>query len=108
MRKKGWEEPSTGPDWMDVIGAMNALSALHSGRVEVNVRLAGVGLATSVEVQAIMQFEALPNSELPKQVEITKEYPDRESRTYAGFVFKLLYELDHKIGEAYRCAPLFG
>lgn len=105
--KRGWEESTSGPDWIDVIGLMSAIGTIHSGRVAVTNSLAGIGFATTVVVKAEMTFELLPGSSLPPVVSVERVYPDQVSRTYSAFVFCLLYELDYAIGRAYNQETLW-
>lgn len=106
-KKLGWQESTSGPDWMDVIGMMNALSALHSGRVEVIVSLDGIGLSTTVVVTAQITYELLPGSSLPPVVKVARNYPDKDSKTYAAFVYGLLYTLDYEISKTYKNEKLW-
>lgn len=106
-RKSGWEKPTNGPDWIDVIGLMNAIGSLHSGHVEVREYLVGTGFATSVMVEAKMRFDVLPGSSLPKEVKVEKEYPSPEHAAFAAHVFNLLYQLDYQISKVYRQESLW-
>lgn len=106
-RKTGWEKPTNGPDWIDVMSLMSAISALHSGHVEVKEYLVGVGFDTTVMVQACMFFDILPGSQLPKTVKVESEFPSPEYATFAAHVFNLLYQLDFQIGKAYQQEKLW-
>lgn len=106
-RKTGWEEPSTGPDWIDVEMLMRALGALHSAHVAVVVSPRGIGSTGGVDVAASALFELLPGSALPLSVAVTKGWPCDTHKTLAAHAFSCLHELDYKIGQTYKNEELW-
>jgi len=107
MRKRGWEESTTGPDWIDVEGMMRAIRGLHSGRVELVVLPTGTGFGTGVDVIARMEFDVLPGSSLPPVVEVCRGWPCDQHARLVAHCFSLLYELDAAIGKVYQQESLW-
>ena len=107
VRKAGWEEPTTGPDWIDVEMLMRAIGGLHSGNVAVIVSPDGTGSSGGVDVAASMLFDVLPGSSLPANVAVTKRWPCSTHKTLAAHAFALLHELDFEISKVYRNESLW-
>lgn len=105
--KAGWEESTSGPDWIDVEGMMRAIQALHSGAVELTVRPIGIGFGTGVCVTARMSFDVLPGSILPPVVEVKRGWPCDQHKRMVAHCFSLLYELDSAIGRVYQQETLW-
>lgn len=106
-RKQGWEEPSTGPDWIDVEMLMRAIGGLHSGDVAVIASPAGAGSTGGVDVGASVLFHVLPGSSLPEHVCVTKRWPCATHKTLAAHAFALLHELDFEISKVYKNESLW-
>jgi hypothetical protein len=107
MRKTGWEEPTNGPDWIDVEMLMRALSALHSAHVAVIVSPLGTGSTGGVDVAASALFDVLPGSSLPKAVAVNRAWPCNTHKTLAAHAFNALHELDFEIGKVYNNEKLW-
>lgn len=105
--KKGWEEPTKGPDWTDCETIMRAISGLHSGHVALIVSPAGTGSSGGLDVAASMLFDVLPGSSLPASVVTRKEWPCTTHATLAAHCFRLLYELDYEISKVYQQESLW-
>jgi len=101
-RKDGWEEPTSGPDWIDVEMLMRAIGGLHSGHVAVIVSPDGIGASGGVDVAASMLFDVLPGSRLPENVCVVKKWPCSTHKTLAAHAFSLLHELDFEISRVYQ------
>lgn len=108
MRKTGWEEPSSGPDWMDVEMLLRALEGLHGGHVALIVSPDGIGSSGGVQVVASALFDVLPGSDLPENVSRMKSWPCSTHRTLAAHAFALLHELDFAISQVYKNRPLWN
>lgn len=106
-RKNGWENSTTGPDWVDCEGMMRAIECLHSGHVAVIVAPAGIGLGSGVEVACSMLFDVLPGSSLPENVLVKADWPCDKHSTLTAHVFSLLYDLDYKISQVYKQESLW-
>jgi hypothetical protein len=107
MRKTGWEEPSTGPDWIDLEMLMRALGGLHSGHVALIVSPDGTGSSGGVDVAGSMLFDVLPGSSLPASVAVHKRWPCATHKTLAAHSFSLLHELDYEISKVYKNESLW-
>ena len=101
-RKNGWEEPSTGPDWIDVEMLMRAIGGLHSGHVAVILSPDGTGSSGGVDVAASMLFDVLPGSSLPTNVQTHGTWPCKDHSTLVAHAFAVLYDLDHEISKVYK------
>lgn len=106
-RKTGWEEPTTGPDWIDVEMLMRAIGAIHSAHVAVVVSPDGIGSSGGVDVAASALFDHLPGSALPADVGVTKVWPCNTHKTLAAHAFALLHELDYAISQVYKQESLW-
>lgn len=106
-RKKGWEDSTNGPDWIDVEAMMRAIGSLHSAEVSVMFSPLGIGATGGLEVMTLCTFEVLPGSSLPKVVMCTSEWPCRDHATLVSHVFATLYDLDAEIGRTYRNEELW-
>lgn len=106
-RKLGWQESSTGPDWIDVEMLMRAIGGLHTGHVAVIVSADGIGATGGVDVAASMLFDVLPGSSLPANVAVHKVWPCATHKTLAAHAFSLLHELDVEIGKVYEQKALW-
>lgn len=106
-RKTGWEDSSTGPDWIDVETLMRAIQGLHSGHVALVLSPSGTGSSGGVSVAASMLFDVLPGSSLPKTVVVEHPWPCAEHRRLVDHCFSALYELDSAIGKTYENESLW-
>lgn len=106
-RKLGWEDSSTGPDWIDIRAMMVAISTLHSGNVALIISPDGTGASGGVDVAASMLFDVLPGSSLPESVISRATWPCDKHPTIAAHCYSLLYDLDHEISKVYRQESLW-
>lgn len=102
MRKKGWEDSTKGPDWIDVEMMMRSLSSLHSGRAGFTVLPAGTGSSGGLSVACSMMFDVLPGSQVPECVTSVCDWPCNAHGTLAAHVFAGLHELDFQISKVYN------
>lgn len=107
MRKTGWEEPSTGPDWVDVEMLMRSIGTLHSGEVGLTFLPRGIGATGGISAAASCMFNVLPGSALDGCVSVIKVWPCVQHKTLAAHCFALLHELDFKISEVYKQEALW-
>jgi len=107
-RKQGWEDSSTGPDWIDVETMMRALGALHSAGLELTVAPRGTGFSGGVTLMAHAKFERLPGSSLPEMVTAADIWPGSKAKTFVGAMYNLLYELDYRISQVYKQEALWS
>jgi hypothetical protein len=106
-RKDGWEEPSTGPDWIDVEMLMRAIGGLHSGHVAVILSPDGTGSSGGVDVAASMLFDVLPGSSLPESAAVHASWPCAKHTTLAAHAFSVLHDLDYEISRVYKNESLW-
>lgn len=107
-RKAGWEDPSSGPDWVDVESLMRAIGALHSAHVAVIVSPAGIGFGSGVNVVASAIFERLPGSQLPVSVTANAPFPSNTHTKLVALAFSLLHSLDFEISKVYKNESLWN
>lgn len=105
--KRGWEEPTRGPDWVDVESLMRAIGGLHSAHVAVIVSPSGTGFGTGVDVAASAIFDLLPGSQLPASVVATGQFPCNTHSKLVELAFSLLHSLDFEIGKVYQNESLW-
>lgn len=106
-KKTGWEESTKAPDWIDIEGYLRAMGALHSGHVGFLVRPHGTGFTGGLDIGAVMTFDVLPGSSLPKEVVVTRGWPCNEHQQLTSHVMALLYELDFAVGKVYNQSSLW-
>lgn len=106
--RKEWAKSTNGPDEIDAETMMRALGALHSASVGVVFSPAGIGSTGGVHISAMATFDLLPGSSLPGGVGVDTQWPNGESKTFWGAVYRLLHELDHAIGEVYKQENLWS
>lgn len=106
-RKPGWEQSTSGPDWMDVMGMMMAIQSLHSGNVALILSPDGTGASGGLDVAGSMLFDVLPGSSLPDSVSTRSGWPCDKHATLAAHALSVLYELDHEISKIYKNESLW-
>lgn len=99
---------TSGPDEIDVMAMIQAISAVHSGRVEVVLQQGGIGFVPRVEVICRATFDVLDGSQLPESVEVQNGYPCAEHSGMWSHIYDGLYRLDAAIQAAYEQAKLPG
>lgn len=107
MRKTGWEDPTSGPDWIDVEMMLRSISALHSARAGVTILPRGIGATGGLSVGVSCMFDVLPGSALDGTVQVIKDWPCSQHATLASHCFALLHELDFEISKVYKNEALW-
>lgn len=107
MRKTGWDEPTKGPDWMDVEMMLRAMSSLHSASVGLTLLPRGIGATGGISVGANCIFNVLPGSSIEPCVSVTKDWPCSQHKDLASHCFALLHELDFQVGKMYKSEVLW-
>lgn len=97
----------SGPDETDVISMMAALSALHSGHVELIVSLDGLGFVPRAKTRIVMKFDVLPGSSLPASVEVEGFWPCQTHQEWYSCLYDGLHRLDYAISEVYSQEELW-
>jgi hypothetical protein len=97
---------TTGPDEIDVMAMIQAISTVHSGRVEVVLQQAGIGFTPRVAVICRATFDVLDGSHLPVEVKVENGYPCAEHSGIWSHIYDGLYRLDAAIQAAYEQAEL--
>jgi hypothetical protein len=96
-----------GPDEIDVMSMMAALSALHSGRVDLIMSLDGTGFVSTAVTRITMHFDVLPGSSLPPEVAVECAWPCKAHKTLWACIYNGLHVLDHEIGKMYSQGELW-
>lgn len=107
MRKTGWQESATSPDWLDVETMQRAIGTLHSGRVECLVSPLGIGGTGGLQTCVRIVFDRLPGSSLPVEVKVERGWPCNEHAALSAHVYALLYDLDYQISKVYEQRELW-
>ena len=106
-RKRGWEEPTKGPDWMDVETMMRSIGTFHSARVSVTISPLGIGAGGGLVTDVTAMFDVLPGSSIPSMVGVKGKWPCAEHSTLVTHVFAHLYDLDSAIAKMYEQKELW-
>jgi hypothetical protein len=93
---------SSGPDMMDVGALMRAIHELHAVDVSLTILPGGGRWPTSVEVLALAVRVPGVVSAAPAAVSRSVPYPNVDSETFEGCLFKLLHELDRDCSGMWR------
>lgn len=93
---------TNGPDWTGVNAMTGAIETLHSCRVVWTVTTAGQAKNGSCNITMEANFPTLPGSALPKQVKVSGLWPNASAKTFEGYVYNLLWQLDYGIQQAYE------
>jgi len=92
----GKSEP--GPDMQDCCVMMVAMGELHGVGVSLTVRPAGGSDMAAVEIVAVAAQRVAPRAAQQRSVSRKHVWPNRDSRTFEGAVYRLLHELDRDCG----------
>jgi len=98
----------SGPDETDVIAMMAALSALHSGKVDLTMRIDPHGYVPFAVVDIVMHFDVLPGSAIPAEVGVSAEWPCNTHTTLWACLYAGLHRLDYEISKVYSQESLWG
>lgn len=102
MNKKLWAKSTNGPDEIDVMALLTAISAVHEGRVEIVLRRNGIGFSPSVMVTCRATFDVVDGSSLPAQVIVENGWPCSEHQTLWAHIYDGLHRLDSAIQTSYE------
>lgn len=101
MRKR-WGDATTGPDWMDVIAAMQAVGAIHLGLTMVTILPLGTGVSGGMRIAISTHWDALPGSAQVEEVITERSFSPEKDGDLPAFVLGGIYAHDYAISEAYR------
>lgn len=93
---------TSGLGMTDVVAMMRAIEALHSAVVVFHMRTRTRQLGGSMIIECVATFDALPGSDLPKEVKVESEWPSEAARTFDGLCYNLLWQLDYAIQQKYE------
>lgn len=95
-------ERTTSLDWTDVAMMMSAISTMHTCRVEWTATTVGKGHSGHMHISLWATFDVVPNSDLPRIVSVSGQWPSSQARSFEGLIYNLLWQLDYAIGQAYE------
>lgn len=104
---KQWAKSTNGPDEIDCVTMMRAISGVHSGHVALIVSPHGIGYNGGVDIAASVIFDLLPGSSLPSTVAAHCTWPNAENATFWGACYAVLFSLDQEIGKIYNQESLW-
>lgn len=88
-----------GPDGIDIATMIREMQALHVGStVKVEIMSDGAMYAGSSRIRAYAMSPQLVGPGQCWKGEVLAVWPNNQSRTLEGAIFKLLHELDAKMG----------
>jgi hypothetical protein len=93
---------TNGPDWTGVIAMTGAIEELHSCRVVWTVTTVGQAHNGICAIEMVATFPTLPDSDLPRKVRVSGQWPNASAKTVEGYIYNLLWQLDYGIQEAYE------
>lgn len=86
---------SNGPDATDVSATMAALEQMHEVSVSLTISHAGVPGGGGLSIVAVATSRRAINSGVMRSVSRRHHYPNANSSTLEGTLYKLLLELDY-------------
>jgi len=89
---------SNGPDWEDIQHALETIGGFHGASLSLTIQLAGARAAGHLEIIAVATTESALRGDQLRSVSRKHLYPNGQSRSLEGAMFKLLYELDKDCG----------
>lgn len=96
-----------GPDWTDIATTIRAIESTHSATLVLSVKADGSLFSGSVSVELVASIPQLVGPGQLRRFSLYSVWPSVKSKTFEGLVYRMLLELDHRIGnEAYKQAPL--
>lgn len=91
-----------GPDMQDCAQLLHSTELMNECDISVLISSAGYVGGSSLRVIAVAVSKALVNLEPAWTVGVTRLWPDREERSWEGFLLNLVYEVDSLIEAAER------
>jgi len=90
----------------DAIAMMGAIEAMHTCRVSLLGTTRGLAHNGSMHIVLRAEFDVVPGSELPRQVDVQHVWPTKAASTFEGLLYNLCWQLDYAIQQAYEQLPL--
>lgn len=79
-----------------------ALEVYHMCHVSVTCTPIGTGGGGGMHIVVNAAFDVLPDSQLPKDVTLSADWPSLKARSETGLMYNLLWQLDYAISQAYE------
>lgn len=99
MENGRWRVAVNGPDWTDIKGMMRALGDLHRSSCYLEVACDGLWDGSGLVIRALLVSNE-PGSDLKNcELGISREWPNRDGRTFEGQTMDVLYKLDYLASE---------
>lgn len=101
MRKAGWQESSTGPDWIDVIALQEAVQGIHDCHVEWTTRTVTHGAGAVLSTTVLAWVDSVEAHQVKELASVTFAWPNKTHTRFNHAVYEALFKLDVAIGKAY-------
>lgn len=88
---------TTGPDMQDCAQLIQSLELMNECELSLLISSAGFVGGSSVRAIAVAVSKRLLGLEPAWTVGVTRLWPDREGKTWEGFLLQLLYEVDYLV-----------
>lgn len=92
-------KPTTGPEVTDVLRYMRDIEQEANVTVSVMLQLDGFGAGPRFRANAIAALNKPPTFPNPMGVGVGAYFPHREYRTFEGFLYRLLMDLDEELSK---------
>ena len=94
---KEWRASSTGPDWTDIAMTLRELEKLHQVWISLRVLNGGSRHSNGLRIIAAAFTNVLVVQGETGIVTQVGEWPNKDTASLEGTVYRLLLELDHKL-----------
>ena len=90
---------TNGPDWADLLVTMGSMENYHGVRMSLLLLTKQTGQFGGLSVHAVAVKDGGTSIELNGGWVVTGVYPSARHQTIEGLIYRLLLELDNKLGQ---------
>jgi len=105
-KDKQWARGGEKPDWMDVMSAIRAVDAMHSGRTMVSISPQGIGSTGGTAIVISTTWPQMDGSREVELVTTERIWTGHLNDELPAFVLGGIYHHDHNLGAAYKQAVI--
>ena len=93
---------SSGPDWEDILHAMETIGTFHGAQLRICLQPAGGIASGHLEIVVIATTLSALRGDQLRSVSRKHLFPNSQSSSLLGAIFKLLYEVDRDCGSMWK------
>jgi len=92
-------DKSSGPDWTDIHAFMSAIDSLHGSSTWLDLQPIGTRKGTDTLITIVSVFPSLTKNTRSIRLATQELYPNPDSDSILGAIYKLLYTHDGRISK---------